>query len=104
MAGLAARCLVRDQSTLVLHLSLEHLNELLGPRTQLVLVPRQMSVNHLFAVFRIKFVLDQASRIAEVEHELAGPTDDLIGSLCDNWDFHDWGDQGELFTPLVLLF
>ena len=62
-----------------------------------------MSVDHPFAVFRIETVLDNRPCIAEVEHELAWTTNDLVGAFGDAGHFLDGRDGAELFGQLVLL-
>ena len=63
-----------------------------------------MSIDQLLAVFRVEFVLDHGPRVAQVEHELAGAADDLVGALRDHGDFLDWRHFGEFVRPFVLLF
>ena len=45
-----------------------------------------MAVYELFAVLGVEFVLDLGASVREVEHELTGPADDLIGAF--SYDGH----------------
>ena len=63
---------------LVLHVLLQHLDETLSPRSQLVLEPVHVAVDLSLTVFRIKHFLDFGPSVAQVEHELASSTDNLI--------------------------
>ena len=89
---------------LVLHVLLQHLDETLSPRSQLVLEPVHVAVDLSLTVFRVEHFLDFGPSVAQVEHELASSTDNLIGAfshdrnLLDRWNFR------ELFVELVFLF
>ena len=89
---------------LVLHVLLQHLDETLSPRSQLVLEPVHVAVDLSLTVFRIKHFLDFGPSVAQVEHELASSTDNLIWAfshdrnLLNRWNFR------ELFVELVFLF
>ena len=62
-----------------------------------------MPIDHAFAVFWIETILNKGASIAQVEHELAGPTDNFIRTLCDDWHFSDRSHVSELFIVFVIL-
>ena len=70
---LTSRSLLIDQTSLILSLFLEHLDNTLRSWPQLILVEVQVPVDLALTVLRIKLVLDLLARIAQVEHELARP-------------------------------
>ena len=70
---LTSRSLLIDQTSLILSLFLEHLDNTLRSRPQLILVEVQVPVDLALTVLRIELVLDLLARIAQVEHELARP-------------------------------